>query len=445
MQTQLLEIKELLSVWYLVVLENKIFVTALVVAVWICFSILYSIRSYFLKKKIKVTEQKSNGLQEQLNSAEQKIKANDVILATAEQQMEEEQQATVEFNKKISERHQQVVEKIREVARNFDLSEQLVGSSDSIANEVIWQQQDNMVSQLTEKLTAEKNVTSALQVAHKEEVNRMVAADSTAGIVKEGLEELTNQISKLQLSALEQSKLQDELKSELHGQLIASLEKNQAEIVELISAVPVKDSDNNVTEDAQPEPKIEAVEVPTFVEIEAKVVQEKTTEAKPTVAPALTPAVVSEPEHAKIDIPTAPIVTDKIPEKSVESIIPTAVTAPAPAPEVVDEVQKVPELKQEKLKKVKKKTEKSKTKKILGFTQSLFSTKGLKEMPKQAVAPVEEVKQEEPVAAAKNTAGVIEDAVERSEPVKLKKSDYNGGKNIDLKGRFKGLLSRKKK
>jgi hypothetical protein len=414
MQAQLLEIKELLSVWYLVVLENKIFVTALVVAVWICFSILYAIRAYFLKKQIKITERKSNELQEQLNSSEQTIKANAVTLATAEQQMEEEQQATVEFNKKVSERHQSVVEKIREVARNFDLSEQLVGSSDSISNEVIWQQQDNMIAQLTEKLTAEQNVTSALQAAHKEEVNRMAAADSSAEVVKEGLNVLTK---KLELSALKQNKQQELLKNELQGQIIDSLAKNQIEIIKLISKLTAQDNTVNAAEEVQVAPKIVEAEVVERIEPEIpEVIQEKIIEPKPvaipTPPPAAIPAVVVEPEIVKIDIPTMPLVVEKIPE--VEST--STPIAPAPAAEVLDDVQVVPTQKQEKPKVVKKKAEKNKTKKILGFTRSLFSTKGLKKMPKQIVPEVEEVKQDEEVTATiESTADTSEKTRKREE------------------------------
>jgi hypothetical protein len=443
MQAQLLEIKELLSVWYLVVLENKIFVTALVVAVWICFSILYAIRAYFLKKQIKITERKSNELQEQLNSSEQTIKANAVTLATAEQQMEEEQQATVEFNKKVSERHQSVVEKIREVARNFDLSEQLVGSSDSISNEVIWQQQDNMIAQLTEKLTAEQNVTSALQAAHKEEVNRMAAADSSAEVVKEGLNVLTK---KLELSALKQNKQQELLKNELQGQIIDSLAKNQIEIIKLISKLTAQDNTVNAAEEVQVAPKIVEAEVVERIEPEIpEVIQEKIIEPKPvaipTPPPAAIPAVVVEPEIVKIDIPTMPLVVEKIPE--VEST--STPIAPAPAAEVLDDVQVVPTQKQEKPKVVKKKAEKNKTKKILGFTRSLFSTKGLKKMPKQIVPEVEEVKQDEEVTATiESTADTSEKTRKREEPTQLKKSDYTGGKSINLKGKLKGLLGKKK-
>lgn len=389
-----------------------------------------------------------NELQEQLNSAEQTIKANELTLATAEQQMEEEQQATVDFNKKVSERHQGVVEKIREVARNFDLSEQLVGSSDSISNEVIWQQQDNMVAQLAEKLTAEQNVTSALQAAHKEEVNRMAAADSSAEAVKDGLEVLTK---KLELSALEQSKQQELLKNELQGQIIDSLAKNKIEIIKLISKLTVQDHTVNATKEVQVVPKIVEAEVVELIEPKAQeVVQEKIIEPKPAVIstppPAAIPAVVVEPEIVKVDIPTMPPVVEKVPEVESVTSAPAPIIAPAPAAEVLDDVQVVPTQKQEKPKIVKKKAEQNKTKKILGFTRSLFSTKGLKKMPKQIVPAVEEVKQnEEVIVAEEGTADTSETNRTREEPTKLKKSDYTGGKSINLKGRFKNLLGKKKK
>ncbi|MDC9729333.1 MAG: hypothetical protein PSN04_08420 [Methyloprofundus sp.] len=421
MQAQLLEFKELLSVWYLVALENKIFVAALVVAVWVCFSILYSLRSYVFKKKIKISERKSNELKEQLNSAEQTIKNNELALATAAQQMEEEQQATVDFNKKVAERQQLVVEKIRDVATNFDLSEQLVGSSDSISNEVIWQQQDNMISQLTEKLTAEKNVSSALQAAHKDELNRITASDSSAELVKEGLEALTKQLSKLETSAAEQSKQQEVLKNELQEQLVDALEKNKTELVELISKLDVQESINLESE----EPAIVEEVTPVAPEPEVlEVVQETIIESEPEPAPApvaleVPAAEIAEPVVNKIDIPAAPTV-----EKIAENVTPAPSVA---AIEVADEIQAAPALKAEKPKAVKKPVKKKKTKNIMGFTKSLFSTKGMKKMPKQVVGKTE----------------AVAHARERDEPVKLTNSDYSSG--INFKSPFKGLLRKKKK
>ena len=443
MQAQLLEIKELLSVWYLVVLDNKIFVAALVVAVWVCFSLLYSIRSYSLKKQIKSSERKSNELKEQLNSAEQTIKSNEVTLATAEQQMEEEQQLAVDINKNISERHQQVVEKIREVARNFDLSEQLVGSSDSIANDIIWQQQDNMVAQLTEKLTVEKNATSALQAAHKDEVSRIAASNSSVEIVKEGLEALTKQVES---SALEQGKQQEHLKSELQTQLIDSLAKNQAELVELISKLTLPESVNKVTEELKPEPAIiEVVTAPVELKVQ-EIAQEEKIEPTPTPVPAPAPLEMSAPAIetvTKIDIPTVPTI-EKTPEKVVENIEPKPIVAPAPPAEVADEIHTVPPLKTEKPKVVKKQAEGNKAKKILGFTRSLFSTKGMKKMPKQMNPSAEVVKQPEEISTATKPE-ISEHTRDREEPIKLKNSDYESGTKIDIKGKLRGLLGKKKK
>jgi len=450
MQAQLLEMKELLSVWYLVVLDNKIFVTALVIAVWVCFSLLYSIRSYFLKKQIKSFERKGNELKEQLNSAEKTIKSNEVTLATAEQQMEEEQQATVNVNEKISERHQQVVEKIREVARNFDLSEQLVGASDSISNETIWQQQDNMIAQLTEKLTAEKNGTSALEAAHKDEVSKISASNSSVEMVKEGLEVLTKQVEN---SALEQGNQQELLKSELQAQLIESLASNQAELVELISKLTLPEGVNQVTEELKPEPVIIDAVTPPPVELKVEeiaqediVVKEEIIEAKPEPVPAPAPLEMSAPAIepvTKIDIPTVPTIERTL-EKVVENIEPKPTVAPAPPAEVTDEIQVVPPLKAEKPKVVKKQEEGNKAKKILGFTRSLFSTKGMKKMPKQIIPSAEEAKQPEEISATAEPEG-SDHIRDREEPVKLKNSDYDSGTKIDIKGKLRGLLGKKKK
>jgi len=456
MQEQLLEIKELLPVWYLIVLENKIFIAALVIAVWICFSLLYGIKSFSLKKKIKLAERQKNELQEKLTGAEQKIKASAVNLSTAEEQMEEEQQASAEFKQRVAERHQQVVEKIREVAQNFDLSEQLVGSSESISETVIWQQQDNMLTQLTECLTTEKNNISSLQEAHKEEIARLSSENSSAGIIKEAIAGLNKKLSELAVAGLEQKTRQENEKSELQQQLLVTLEKNQAEIVELMGKVtqaPIMNPSNEEPVIVKPvkvpelveeitevlgkeetiDPSIsvetaEPIAIPDTVVVE----EEKIKPATMTAPPAPTPTTVPESVIAtpKLDIPIA-----------TESIsIPEPVMA-APAARVIsDESLTAPAVEQPKAEAVKKPAKIKKSKKLFGLGKSLLSKKG-KKSTKNTLPVTTEADGNTAKAEPVNAAPTVADKEEES--YKLKKSDY--GKPIDFKGAFKGLLGKKKK
>jgi hypothetical protein len=432
MQTQLFEIRELLSVWYLVALENKIFVTALIVAIWIIFSILHSIRTYFLEKKLRYFERNNFELRKELITTEYTIKENKLALANAEQQMEEEQQTSVEYNKKTVARQRQVVEKIREVARNFDLNEQLVGSSDSISNEIIWQQQDNMISQLIEKLVVEKNVTSALQVTHNRE-------DSAVKTVKEALEGLTKQVSKLESSALEKSDQKKVSKNAFQEQLIGALAKNQTEVIELISKLTLSGGVNNSVQKV----KLESIATDVVNSLDPKalgIVEEKTIKSEIVQITEVKPAPVMESVAIKINIPVVPTVDKKV----VENTDSRSVSA-APALEVVDVAQTAPEVEKEKV--VKKQTKKEKSKNIFGFTKSLFSTKGMKKMPKQVVSFVEEkqVSTEAVITDDLVESAEFGQAKKRNDSVKLEKSDYSSGINLDLKGKLKRLLARNKK
>jgi len=464
MQEQLLEIKELLPVWYLIVLENKIFIAALVVAVWICFSLLYGIKSYSLKKKIKLAELQKSELQKNLTTAEQKIKAVAVNLSTAEEQMEEEQQASAEFKTKVAERHQQVVEKIREVAQTFDLSEQLVGASESISDTVIWQQQDNMLAQLTERLSAEKNATSRLEETHKEEIAKLVAESSSAGLVKEGMDELSEKLSQLTLAGEEQKIRQENEKDELQQQLLSTLEKNQAEIIALmgtVSQTPIINESNEESVTVEPIKTAEIVEeiieevleeeiieppvtvedavapitAPVEIETETEKVEPVAMAAPPAPASAFIATPFSETLESNIAAPKLDIST---PQESI-SIPEPAMTAPA-ARIISDEALTAPAVDQPKVDPVKKSANAKKGKKLFGLGKSLFSGKGKKSTKNTPPATTKvasntakpELANAEPTVAAKE-----------EEPYKLKKSDY--GESIDFKSAFKGLLGKAKK
>jgi len=460
MQEQLLEIKELLPVWYLIVLENKIFIAALVVAVWICFSLLYGIKSFSLKKKIKLAELQKSELQKSLTAAEQKVKAGAVNLATAEEQMEEEQQTSAEFKTKVAERHQQVVEKIREVAQIFDLSEQLVGSSESISDTVIWQQQDNMLAQLTERLNAEKDATLTLEEAHKEEIARLIAESSSASLVKEGMDELSEKLSQLTLAGAEQKTREESEKAELQQQLLSTLEKNQAEIVALMGTVNQTRIINESNEESDTVEPIKTAEI--VKEIIDEVVEEEAIEL-PVAVEAVTPIaapveIVIEPEKVEpmtMAAPPAPasaftatpfsgaseggIVTPPIdiPTPAESISIPESVMAAPAARVVADDVLIAPAVEQPKIESVKKSAKAKKDNKLLGLGKSLFSgksKKSAKNTPPVATA-------NEGNAAKENAAPTV--AAKEEETYKLKKADY--GKSIDFKGAFKGLLGKKKK
>jgi len=460
MQEQLLEIKELLPVWYLIALENKIFIAALVVAVWICFSLLYGIKSFSLKKKIKLAELQKNQIQEKLTSAEQKIKACAVNLATAEEQMEEEQQASAEFKKNVAERHQQVVEKIREVAQTFDLSEQLVGASESISDTIIWQQQDNMLMQLTEHLSAEKNASSRMEETHKEEIARLVAESSSAGLVKEGMDELSEKLSQLTLAGEEQKTREENEKSELQQQLLSTLERNQAEIIALIGTVsqtpiinesneesvtvePIKTAEiiEEVVEEEIIEPPVTVEEVvvapitaPVDIETEKEKVEPVTMAAPPAPAPAFIATPFSETLESNITAPKLDIPT---PTEAIS--IPEPVMAAPAARIVTDEALTAPAVDQPKVDPVKESANAKKGKKLFGLGKSLFSGKGKKST--KNTPPVATKSENTTKVEPENTASTVVD--KEQEAYKLKKSDY--GKSIDFKGAFKGLLGKKKK
>ncbi|NOQ13701.1 MAG: hypothetical protein GQ583_04375, partial [Methyloprofundus sp.] len=144
MQTNLPDLKQLLTEWYLLTFENPLYAGALVLSAWLLTVLFYTIRIYFLNKRQRVIEQAGVKVQGLLDEAQQQNKESEEKLAVITEQAEKEQQLTLEFTAKADERNQQIVENIKQLASKFGLSEQLVASDEKPKSEFVWQQQDNI-------------------------------------------------------------------------------------------------------------------------------------------------------------------------------------------------------------------------------------------------------------------------------------------------------------
>jgi len=459
MQQQLLEFQELLSSWYLLVLDNKLFVGALVLAVWIFVALIYATKGFFLKKKQRVIELQNSSLQEQLVVAEKNAKQLESNLSAAAEQMEEEQQVSSELLEKIAERNQTVVEKIRELAESHDLNEQLVGSSDAIKMEVIWQQQDNIIMQLAERLAIEKKSVSEVEAKYKQEIATMAASESSAVLLKEGLEALTEQVAELG----KRSTVEQENKTEGYDKLELVLDKNQSEMVALVKDLTLKtdkleqqvatkpiEAPLNTPEilvapkKVEPAPIIEEVVVAEIEAVVEPVKQEPPVViAEPIVQPPVAAAVEEKTAIPEKVAPAAPVVSaivDEAPKKSAPAML---------EPKPVAEPKKVVKAAEKKVaKKTPNKSEAGRFGKVMGLSKTIFSKKKASAAVETTVA---ETKQEEsaPLVApsVNSSAPEVDIEVKKEAPKKenyqLKKSDYDG-LQIDIKGKFKGLFSKKK-
>ncbi|MBW6454115.1 MAG: hypothetical protein K0A92_10115, partial [Methyloprofundus sp.] len=224
MQDYLPEIQALLSEWYLLTLNNPLYFGVLVLTVWLCLVFFYNIKVLFLKKKHKLSEQGRIELQSQLETTQQELKQSEQKLADSMQQAEQNAQAAADFVEQVKERNLAIVTAIRALAAKFDLNEQLVGADTDMKAEFIWQQQDNIVAQLTERLEAAQKANNEREAMHQQEIGQLKEKEALINSLHATLDAQTKQFAQLE-QALEAQKLkQQEQQIQAQQQLASTLE-----------------------------------------------------------------------------------------------------------------------------------------------------------------------------------------------------------------------------
>jgi len=395
MQDYLPEIQALLSDWYLLTLSNPLYAGALVLTVWLCLVFFYNIKVLFLKKKQKVSEQGRIELQSQLDTIQQDLKQSEAKLADSEQQAEQNAQAAADFVEQVKERNLAVVAAIRALAAKFDLNEQLVGSDSDMKAEFIWQQQDNVVAQLTERLEAAQKINNEREATHQQEIGQLKEKEALISSLHATLDAQTKQFAQLE-QALEAQKLSQQAQQNEAQQLLAStLEKHQLDFTRLLNDLKNQTS------------------VQTQVVQEALVVEPK--KAEPVVGDKIElpsePEVII-PEPIQPVIAASPINTDT----KVDVAIPEAVVEPVviEAPEVV-----IPEA-----------------------SPSSENTEGLQvptiepDVPSEPIEPISEREIVQP-----DIVNIIQKETPVADEMELEEPDYNAS-SLHLGGAFKGLLGK---
>lgn len=226
MPTNLPEIKQLLADWYLLALDNALFVGALVISVWVLVAILYNFKMLSLKKDLKKAQQQHLEMQDKLSAAEQQVRQDEEKIAANAEQMLKDKQFIEEIQEKLLERNQRVVQSIKATASKFDLNEQLVDSDKAMQDEFIWQQQDNIIQQLSDRLSAAQQENA--QASEK---------DSLISNLQSSLDMQIKQFAQLEQAIEVQKHVQHEQQKEVQQQLNNTLEKHQLDFIQLIEAV----------------------------------------------------------------------------------------------------------------------------------------------------------------------------------------------------------------
>lgn len=219
MQSNLPEIKQLIADWYLLAQQNMLFVIALGIIIWILVAVLYNFKILLIKKKQKAENQLYLEVQSKLTDAENQIRQQQEQLATGAENQQKDQQLVAELKEKMLERNQAIVENIRTIAGQFDLNEQLAGSVNNMKEDFVWQQQDNIMQQLTGRLQLAQQENQALQLKYQQEIDKLGEKDSVITNLQSALDQQTSQFAQLEQSIQAQKLEQQQLLIDLQQQL----------------------------------------------------------------------------------------------------------------------------------------------------------------------------------------------------------------------------------
>lgn len=296
MPTNMLEIKQLFADWYLLALDNSLFVAVLVVVVWILAAVIYNFKILLLAKKLKAGEQAYIEIENKLVTTEQQVKQLEDKIALDVEQTEKGKQLVVELQDKLTQRKQIIISNIKSIAQKFDLSEQLAGSDKEMKEEFVWQQQDNIIQQLTDRLgVAQQQITQSGE------------KDALISHLQNSLDAHTEQFAQLGKAIAEQKQSQLQQQKELQQQLSESLEQLQQSVAQNMDIAqnqlqpPIENpQETNIPEETvlQSEPKPEALleqKIVGFSELENAITENaEAVEALPEVIETIEPAITQE-------------------------------------------------------------------------------------------------------------------------------------------------------
>ncbi|MGR9014704.1 MAG: hypothetical protein ACU83U_13785 [Gammaproteobacteria bacterium] len=341
MQTYLPFIKELLSEWYLLTLNNPLYAAALASAVWLLTALLYSIRIASVKRAKIASEKAGN---ENLNAAHQQVQHSQEELAETVAQMEKAQstaqneaQRALALEQLIYQRNQQIAGIIQTLATSLDLGERPLLATEDVKAEALWQQHNKVITQLTERLRTEQQAKVELQQACKAETAKLVEKDVLIKALQTTLDTHSNQLSKLE-QAFEQQKSMLQQQDNAQQILSDTLKKYQEEVtrsvaqeqeaVKTVNALqqPVTLEESPVIEESpvtQPEPVSPVIQVSeeahaaaSWQKEEASIELAKTEEAAeeesaPTVSDMEPQTAVEDAPSVSVDIDQQPVTPAK--------------------------------------------------------------------------------------------------------------------------------------
>ena len=406
------EIKQLLTDWYLLTLENPFYAGALVVSVWLLAVLFYSIRIYFANKKQRATEQQTIKVQGMLDEAQQQKKQSEEELTAITEKLAKEQQLASEFAVKVEQRNQQIVDNIKQLANKFDLSEQLVATAEKPKAEFVWQQQDNILLQLTEKLQVERQEKHLLQETYKQEKEQFSKQEALIVQLQKIVDIQTNKSLQLEQDLNAQRLILQEQKTEAEQKLTDKLAEAQKKHELDIASLANKLNQQSVAVGIDTEDQT-AVETDVLGDAFQETISETTNQIKVNT---FEPEVKEKTEGLTAKIEPEIVSNESIPEVLDPTVSDKTVEQEMPAliPGVEEDVK--PDYTKSNLD-------------ITGKFKGLFAKE-----KKQVAKP--EPEQSTEILAAKELLPEVEAVVEEPDYIKS---------NLDITGKFKGLFGKEKR
>lgn len=241
MQTYLADIQKLIADWYLLTVDNPWYGFTTAAIVWLLSAFLYNFKIFLLNKKKKTVDKQLSEVQTTLEGTELKLKKNEETITANADQLAEHKQIIEAIEEKNKNRNQKIIDSTKALAEKFDLREQLDESDEEKQEEFIWQQQDRVIEQLSERIGIEQQEKGALEATHRQELEKFNEKEALASDLQTMLD---TQAKKFSQMLTEQNSTLKQQSEEAQQQLSSMLVDTQNTLRTAEPVVPVEPEDD---------------------------------------------------------------------------------------------------------------------------------------------------------------------------------------------------------
>ncbi|WAK03252.1 hypothetical protein [Methylobacter sp. YRD-M1] len=201
MQAYLPIIQDLLFQWYQFTLDNAAYAAALAASVWLLTALFYSIRIAFMNRgnraKAKEAQNSIDAAQQQMQKLQEELSANTARMEESEIVANKATQRALDLERRITEHNVKLTDSLRTLTISFNLDKPISATEGELETEGLWQQYSAAVAQLTERLRAEQQSRTELQLAYQTETAKLAEKETLLETLQAQVDEQTQQITGL--------------------------------------------------------------------------------------------------------------------------------------------------------------------------------------------------------------------------------------------------------